>query len=63
METALNIKSVKSGKEITKSIQNINPAATEANLYQFALDFNNLSTHAFANVVRIDKTTLQGGNG
>lgn len=63
METALNIKSTNtSNKDVSKSISNINPNATNANLYTFAVDFNALSTHSFVNVVRIDKTTLQGGN-
>lgn len=63
METALNIKSkTQSQKDITKSVQNINPNATEAVLYQFAIDYNDLSNQTFVNVVRIDKTTLSGGN-
>ena len=63
METALVIKSqTTSLKDASKSVQNINPEATAANLYQFAVDFTRLSTNSFVNVVRVDKTTLQGGN-
>lgn len=63
METALVIKSrTTSSKDSSKSVQNINPSATESNLYQFARDFMDLSTNSFVNVVRVDKTTLQGGN-
>lgn len=63
METALNIKSKNtSNKDVTKSVQNINPNATAANMYQFAVDFTAISKNSFVEVVRIDKTTLQGGN-
>lgn len=64
METALNIKSkTYANKDVTKSVQNINPNATAANMYQFAVDFSALSKDSFVEVVRIDKTTLSGGNG
>lgn len=64
METALNIKSkTYANKDVTKSVQNINPNATAANMYQFAVDFSALSKDSFVEAVRIDKTTLSGGNG
>lgn len=63
MDTALNIKSkTTSNKDATKSVQNINPNATAANMYQFAVDYTALSSNSFVSVVRIDKTTLTGGN-
>jgi len=62
METSLVIKSTTtSQKDTTKSVQNINPSATEANLYNFAVSFMQLSTNTFVSVARVDKTTLQGG--
>lgn len=62
METSLVIKGKDtSQKDTTKSVQNINPNATAANMYNFAVDFMTLSTNSFVSVARIDKTTLQGG--
>lgn len=62
METSLIIKGKDtSRKDITKSVQNINPNATATNMYNFAVDFMQLSTNSFVNVARVDKTTLTGG--
>lgn len=63
METSLIIKGkTTDNKDTSKSLTNINPNATDANLYNFAVDFQGLSKNTFESVVRINKTTLTGGN-
>ena len=46
------------GKKSTKSITNVNPNASEGEMYQLAIALNNVTTNTLNDVSRVDKTEL-----
>lgn len=58
MSASLNITLVENGKKSQKAITNVSETATDAELYNFAKSFTQLSTYTFGGVKKIVTTTL-----
>lgn len=58
METSINILSTADGKKKQKSITNINPNATNAELSEVGQMINALTTNTYVETVRIDKQNV-----
>lgn len=59
-KTTIQLVAEKSGEELTTTISNANPAASDTDLYDFSVALNSLTSNTFVGAKRIDETTLTG---
>lgn len=51
------------GNKLTRSITNVSPSATNADMYNFTIGLLSLTTNTFNNAYRVDKTWLTDNGG